>query len=74
MCWQTISTKIYLGYLKKKSNGNLNVQVNIKGQIKNKKVMAMHVQLHDLGEDNDRFIYQDRSIGKKTVNEQLRCR
>jgi hypothetical protein len=62
-----------LGYLKEKNpDGNLSVQVNIKGQTKKQKshVNASPVSSTpstpdsvSLGEDSEPLIYQDRPIG-----------
>jgi hypothetical protein len=59
------------------------VQVNIKGQIRNKK---SHVNASpasstsstpdsvSLGEDSEPLIYQDKPIDQKAVKERLKCR
>jgi hypothetical protein len=47
------------------------VQVNIKGQTRNKKVMSMQVQLHQL-QDSEPLIYQDRPLGQKAGEERLK--
>jgi hypothetical protein len=80
--WQTISTRTLLGYLKKKnSNGNLSVQINIKGQTRNKKshVNASLASLApsttdsvSLREDSEPLIYQDRPISQKVAKERLK--